>query len=133
MATPLPWKKFLCLELNFIFTWLVSWTAANSPLVWKYICFCWIILWCDLFWSKFSSPYLKIWWKIFFSEDVLKQENGECVICFENLSIGDTIARLPCLCIYHKRYFRSYFLVFCFKQPKSPLWFHISWLCGCQQ
>ena len=24
----------------------------------------------------------------FFSEDVLKQENGECVICFENLSIG---------------------------------------------
>ena len=26
--------------------------------------------------------------KHFFSEDVLKQENGECVICFENLSIG---------------------------------------------
>ena len=24
----------------------------------------------------------------FFSEDVLKQDNGECVICFENLSIG---------------------------------------------
>jgi len=31
--------------------------------------------------SKFDERF-------FFSEDVLKQENGECVICFENLSIG---------------------------------------------
>ncbi|XP_035680414.1 E3 ubiquitin-protein ligase znrf2-like isoform X2 [Branchiostoma floridae] len=36
------------------------------------------------------------------SEDVLAADAGECVICFEDLSQGDTIARLPCLCIYHK-------------------------------
>ncbi|XP_019628796.1 PREDICTED: hydrocephalus-inducing protein homolog [Branchiostoma belcheri] len=36
------------------------------------------------------------------AEDVLAADAGECVICFEDLSQGDTIARLPCLCIYHK-------------------------------
>ncbi|KAG8562588.1 hypothetical protein GDO81_015740 [Engystomops pustulosus] len=38
------------------------------------------------------------------SDDVLTRDAGECVICLEELSQGDTIARLPCLCIYHKRY-----------------------------
>lgn len=39
----------------------------------------------------------------FFSpEDVLTEDKGECVICFEDLKQGDTIARLPCLCVYHK-------------------------------
>jgi hypothetical protein len=37
------------------------------------------------------------------SEDVLTDDKGECVICLEDLQQGDTIARLPCLCIYHKR------------------------------
>lgn len=36
------------------------------------------------------------------AEDVLSDDKGECVICLEELSQGDTIARLPCLCIYHK-------------------------------
>lgn len=36
------------------------------------------------------------------SEDVLTDAKGECVICLEDLSPGDVIARLPCLCIYHK-------------------------------
>jgi hypothetical protein len=36
------------------------------------------------------------------TEDVLQEDKGECVICFEDLTQGDTIARLPCLCIYHK-------------------------------
>ncbi|XP_067053522.1 E3 ubiquitin-protein ligase ZNRF2-like [Acropora muricata] len=49
--------------------------------------------------------------RISYNEDVLKQENGECVICFENLSIGDTIARLPCLCIYHKSCIDDWFQV----------------------
>lgn len=38
----------------------------------------------------------------FLVEDVLKDDKGECVICLEELTQGDTIARLPCLCIYHK-------------------------------
>lgn len=36
------------------------------------------------------------------SEDVLSKDAGECAICLEELQQGDTIARLPCLCIYHK-------------------------------
>ncbi|XP_075778061.1 E3 ubiquitin-protein ligase ZNRF2 isoform X2 [Pelodiscus sinensis] len=41
------------------------------------------------------SPHL-------FGEDVLSKDTGECAICLEELQQGDTIARLPCLCIYHK-------------------------------
>ncbi|KAM6935767.1 E3 ubiquitin-protein ligase znrf2 isoform 3-T3 [Lycodopsis pacificus] len=41
------------------------------------------------------SPHL-------FGEDVLTKDAGECAICLEELVQGDTIARLPCLCIYHK-------------------------------
>ncbi|KAK3085408.1 hypothetical protein FSP39_002894 [Pinctada imbricata] len=40
--------------------------------------------------------------RITYNEDVLKEDKGECVICFDELCKGDTIARLPCLCIYHK-------------------------------
>lgn len=36
------------------------------------------------------------------AEDVLSDDKGECVICLEELCQGDVIARLPCLCIYHK-------------------------------
>ncbi|XP_033493265.1 E3 ubiquitin-protein ligase ZNRF2-like isoform X2 [Epinephelus lanceolatus] len=35
-------------------------------------------------------------------EDILSRDSGECAICLEELEQGDTIARLPCLCIYHK-------------------------------
>ncbi|KAM8870262.1 E3 ubiquitin-protein ligase znrf2 isoform 2-T2 [Spinachia spinachia] len=41
------------------------------------------------------SPHL-------FGEDVLSKDAGECAICLEELVQGDTIGRLPCLCIYHK-------------------------------
>lgn len=37
-----------------------------------------------------------------FLEDILSRDSGECTICLEELEQGDTIARLPCLCIYHK-------------------------------
>ncbi|XP_076449695.1 E3 ubiquitin-protein ligase znrf2-like [Babylonia areolata] len=40
--------------------------------------------------------------RINYNEDVLTEDKGECVICFDDLVKGDTIARLPCLCIYHK-------------------------------
>ncbi|XP_060564585.1 E3 ubiquitin-protein ligase ZNRF2-like [Ruditapes philippinarum] len=40
--------------------------------------------------------------RITYNEDVLTENKGECVICFDELDQGDTIARLPCLCIYHK-------------------------------
>lgn len=36
------------------------------------------------------------------SEDILSRDSGECSICIDELEQGDTIARLPCLCIYHK-------------------------------
>uniref|UniRef100_A0A8C4Q826 E3 ubiquitin-protein ligase ZNRF1 n=1 Tax=Eptatretus burgeri TaxID=7764 RepID=A0A8C4Q826_EPTBU len=37
-----------------------------------------------------------------YNEDVLEREAGECAICLDELQQGDTIARLPCLCLYHK-------------------------------
>lgn len=40
--------------------------------------------------------------RLSYNEDVLTDDKGECVICLEDLSQGDIIARLPCLCIYHK-------------------------------
>lgn len=35
--------------------------------------------------------------------DVLSKDSGECSICLEDLLQGETIARLACLCVYHKR------------------------------
>ncbi|XP_038067412.1 E3 ubiquitin-protein ligase ZNRF2-like [Patiria miniata] len=40
--------------------------------------------------------------RIVYNEDVLSVDAGECVICLDDMQQGDTIARLPCLCIYHK-------------------------------
>ncbi|XP_078109737.1 E3 ubiquitin-protein ligase znrf2 [Sander vitreus] len=40
--------------------------------------------------------------RVTYNEDVLTKNAGECAICLEELVQGDTIARLPCLCIYHK-------------------------------
>ncbi|CDQ59506.1 unnamed protein product [Oncorhynchus mykiss] len=44
-----------------------------------------------------------------FVYDVLARDAGECVICLEELQQGNTIARLPCLCIYHKSCIDSWF------------------------
>lgn len=49
--------------------------------------------------------------RISYNEDVLTEDKGECVICLEDLTQGDTIARLPCLCIYHKSCIDSWFQV----------------------
>lgn len=40
--------------------------------------------------------------RLTYNEDVLTDAKGECIICFEELEKGQTIARLQCLCIYHK-------------------------------
>jgi E3 ubiquitin-protein ligase ZNRF1/2 len=40
--------------------------------------------------------------KLTYNDDILNDNKGECIICFEELEKGQTIARLQCLCIYHK-------------------------------
>ncbi|RWS13230.1 E3 ubiquitin-protein ligase ZNRF2-like protein [Dinothrombium tinctorium] len=47
--------------------------------------------------------------RISYNEDILTEDKGECVICLEDLTQGDTIARLPCLCIYHKSCIDAWF------------------------
>ncbi|KAM8947626.1 E3 ubiquitin-protein ligase ZNRF1 [Pelodytes ibericus] len=49
--------------------------------------------------------------RLSYNDDVLTRDAGECVICLEELTQGDTIARLPCLCIYHKSCIDSWFEV----------------------
>ncbi|KJH51805.1 hypothetical protein DICVIV_01996 [Dictyocaulus viviparus] len=41
--------------------------------------------------------------RIIYNEDTLTENKGECSICLEEMSSGAVIARLPCLCIYHKQ------------------------------
>ncbi|CAJ0930518.1 unnamed protein product, partial [Mesorhabditis belari] len=40
--------------------------------------------------------------RLTYNDDVLREDKGECSICLEEMQQGDSIARLPCLCIYHK-------------------------------
>lgn len=47
--------------------------------------------------------------RVTYNEDVLVVDQGECDICFDEMSEGDNIARLPCLCIYHKRCIDEWF------------------------
>ncbi|XP_062255037.1 E3 ubiquitin-protein ligase znrf2 [Platichthys flesus] len=49
--------------------------------------------------------------RVTYNEDVLTKDAGECAICLEELVQGDTIARLPCLCIYHKGCIDEWFKV----------------------
>ncbi|XP_054164427.1 E3 ubiquitin-protein ligase znrf2-like [Oppia nitens] len=49
--------------------------------------------------------------RINYNEDMLTEDKGECVICLEELNKGNIIARLPCLCIYHKRCIDAWFEV----------------------
>ena len=49
---------------------------------------------------------------ILFSEDVLiESKEAECVICLECMEAGETVARLPCLCLYHKSCIEKWFQV----------------------
>lgn len=58
--------------------------------------FFFIVNWMDLGKTKLIDDCLM------FVEDVLNDPKGECVICLDDLNAGDIIARLPCLCVYHK-------------------------------
>lgn len=49
--------------------------------------------------------------RVTYNEDVLSKDTGECAICLDDLQQGDTIARLPCLCIYHKGCIDAWFEV----------------------
>lgn len=52
-----------------------------------------------------SKPFIN------YNEDILGEDKGECSICLEDLKQGDVIARLPCLCVYHKSCIDSWFQV----------------------
>ena len=47
--------------------------------------------------------------RLSYNADILTQDSGECVICLEDLLAGEKIARLPCLCIYHKKCIDNWF------------------------
>jgi len=49
--------------------------------------------------------------RIDYNEDTLTENKGECVICLDDLLEGQKIARLPCLCIYHKSCIDKWFRI----------------------
>lgn len=49
--------------------------------------------------------------RIDYNEDTLTEDKGECVICLDDLLVGQKIARLPCLCIYHKHCIDNWFRI----------------------
>uniref|UniRef100_A0A3B3UL75 E3 ubiquitin-protein ligase ZNRF1 n=1 Tax=Poecilia latipinna TaxID=48699 RepID=A0A3B3UL75_9TELE len=49
--------------------------------------------------------------RLIYNKDILSRDSGECTICLDDLEQGDTIARLPCLCIYHKGCIDEWFQV----------------------
>ena len=50
--------------------------------------------------------------KLTYNEETVDESKGEeCVICFEDFVQGETIARLPCLCIYHKHCLDDWFKI----------------------
>ncbi|XP_066500174.1 E3 ubiquitin-protein ligase znrf2 [Hoplias malabaricus] len=59
--------------------------------------------------------------RVTYNEDVLLKGAGECAICLEELQPGETIARLPCLCIYHKGCIDEWFEVnrWCPEHPSN--------------
>ncbi|KAG5442639.1 E3 ubiquitin-protein ligase znrf1 [Clonorchis sinensis] len=52
-----------------------------------------------------------------YNVDRLTQNTGECAICLEDLAEGDLIARLQCLCVYHKKCIDSWFK----RRPVCPV------------
>ncbi len=52
-----------------------------------------------------TRPYIE------YNEDLLAEDSGECVICLEEMLTNEVIARLPCLCIYHKNCINDWFNV----------------------
>ncbi|MBN3281852.1 ZNRF1 ligase, partial [Polyodon spathula] len=69
---------------------------SKPRLSYNVYCFCWRCMVCHTLYGHYLAEGAE--------DDVLSKDAGECVICLDDLQQGDTIARLPCLCIYHKRY-----------------------------
>jgi E3 ubiquitin-protein ligase ZNRF1/2 len=40
--------------------------------------------------------------KLVYNEEILTVNRGECSICLDDLDVGETVARLECLCLFHK-------------------------------
>jgi E3 ubiquitin-protein ligase ZNRF1/2 len=57
--------------------------------------------------------------RVQYNVDTLEKNEGECLICYDDLDTGQEIARLPCLCIYHIKCLQDWFKV---KEecPKHP-------------
>ena len=50
--------------------------------------------------------------KLTYNEEIVDESKGEeCVICFDEFEKGQIVARLPCLCIYHKGCLDDWFKV----------------------
>ncbi|CAI4223131.1 unnamed protein product [Auanema sp. JU1783] len=47
--------------------------------------------------------------RIDYNSEVLTDCKGECAICLDDMEVGHSIARLPCLCIYHKECIDNWF------------------------
>lgn len=58
---------------------------------------------------------------VFYNDDTATSNLGECVICFDDMEEGSTIARLPCLCVYHKMCIDKWFGInrCCPKHPEG--------------
>ncbi|XP_041095544.1 E3 ubiquitin-protein ligase ZNRF1 [Polyodon spathula] len=54
--------------------------------------------------------------KLPYNTDCLGRDAGECSVCLEDLKQGDMIARLSCLCVYHKSCIDSW----CSVKPCCP-------------
>ncbi|CAK5093722.1 unnamed protein product [Meloidogyne enterolobii] len=48
--------------------------------------------------------------RIKYNEEILADKKDECPICLEDMDSGNLIARLPCLCIFHKSCIDEWFL-----------------------
>jgi hypothetical protein len=57
--------------------------------------------------SKIGQPIRPF---ITYNEEYLTANKGECSICLDDMDRGNLIARLPCLCIYHKNCIDAWFL-----------------------
>lgn len=47
--------------------------------------------------------------RVTYNENVLTADAGECDICMDDMLVGNVIARLQCLCIYHKKCIDQWF------------------------
>ena len=60
---------------------------------------------------RYISFSIQIKTRVQFNTDVLEADQGECIIYYEDLLAGQTIARVPCLCIFHVECLKDWFKV----------------------